>query len=319
MREQDVAELVRAAGAARPSLVVGVLAPGGRTVDATGDGPRPGGRLFQIGSVTKVFTTLVLARLVVRGEVSLDQPVAELLASDVRWPSGPAVTLGELATHTAGLPRIPPGTWGKVLRRDQDPYADLDAAALHRALSRTRLRGRGRRRYSNFGVGLLGHALAHNRGTTWEQLVRDQVTQPLGLTDTVVQPTHEHAARVATGHGRRGAPRPGPWHFADAMAGCGALWSTADDMLAFLAAQVSPPPGELGAAVRLTQEHDLGWFRMPGSGAAPGWFHNGGTDGFRSMVVVRPRTGHAVVALTDCDRSVDGLALRVLAAIAPPV
>lgn len=317
--EQDVADLVRAAGAARPALVVGTLGPGGRQVHVSGHGPVAHRQLFQIGSVTKVFTTLVLARLVVRGEVALDQPVAELLAPDVRWPSGPAVTLGELATHTAGLPRIPPGTWGKVLRRDHDPYADLDAAALHRALSRTRLRGRGRRRYSNFGVGLLGHALAENRDTTWEQLVHDQVTQPLGLSDTVVHPTAEQAGRLATGHGRRGAPRPGAWHFADAMAGCGALWSTVDDMLGFLAAQVAPPPGELGAAVRLAQEHDLGWFRMPGSGAAPSWFHNGGTDGFRSMAVVRPSTGSAVVALTDCDRSVDGLALRVLAAVAPPV
>ncbi|GAB3245084.1 serine hydrolase domain-containing protein [Nocardioides dilutus] len=300
-----------------PSLALAVVDDADGSMTLAGREPPTATTLFQIGSVTKVFTGLVLARHVVRGDLALDQPVADLLPSGWRWPTGPPITLGELATHSSGLPRIPPGMWGKVLRRDPDPYADVGAPALAAALPRCRLRGRGRQRYSNLGMGLLGHALAHHRGTSYGALVAAEVTAPLGLHDTVVERSESQVARSATGHTRRGKVRRTAWRF-DALAGAGALWSTLADMQGFIRAHLVPPDDDLGAAMRLAMSphlgasggpHGLGWIRTPGRGGPESWFHNGGTAGFRSMVVVCPEARRGSVALGNSDRSVDGLGL----------
>ena len=278
--------------------------------------PEPGA-LWQVGSVTKVFTALVLARSVVRGDVALDTPVRSLLAEA---PDG--ITLGQLATHTSGLPRIPGEMWAKVVRRDRDPYADVDHAALIASLARTRRRGVGRVRYSNLGFGLLGHALATAAATSYDELVRAEVCSPLGLDDTVATLTPETRDRCVQGHTRRLRPRAVAWHF-DAMAGCGALWSSIEDMQAFVRAVLDPPPGELGAAMRLAadthaagrgNDQGLGWLRFTRGPVAGHLFHNGGTYGFRSAVLADPATGRGVVALTSTDRSVDGLVVQALGA-----
>lgn len=320
MRTPNVSELVDRLSPRFPALALAAVEaeqPDGGSTTLAGRTPPATTTLFQIGSVTKVFTTLVLARHVVRGDLALDQPVAELLPDDWRWPEGQPITLGELATHSSGLPRIPPGMWGKVLRRDPDPYADIGAPELAAALPRCRLRGRGRQRYSNLGMGLLGHALAHHRGTSYPALVAAEVTAPLDLHDTVVERSEKQVARSATGHTRRGKPHRAAWEF-DAMAGAGALWSTLDDMQVLVRAHLSPPEGELGAAMRLAMSphldasggpHGLGWIRTPGRRGPEGWFHNGGTAGFRSMVIVCPEARRGSVALANCDRSVDGLGM----------
>ncbi len=298
------------------------------TVDSGREAVHLGGRvspaddtLFQIGSVTKVFTALLLAVAVRRGEVELDQPVVSLLPADGQWRAGHRdITLKELATHTSGLPRLPPGSLGKSLSRHRDPYADIDAEELLTSLAASRIRNRGRQRYSNFGVGLLGHALASAAGTTYDELVRDEVGAPLGMPDTVVRLDVDQAARAAVGHTRRLKPRSVAWQF-DALAGAGALWSTSADLRRFLTAQLEPPAGLLGDAIRLTQRphlergktaHGLAWMGLPPVSRVSGFFHNGGTAGFRSMVVVSPSAGAAVAALTNSDRSVDGVGLTML-------
>ncbi|MBJ7358906.1 serine hydrolase domain-containing protein, partial [Nocardioides sp.] len=136
MRPPPASELVARQSPRFPSLALAAVEEDGSVVTLAGRTPPAATTLFQIGSVTKVFTALVLARHVVRGDVTLDQPVAELLPDDWRWPEGRPITLGELATHSSGLPRIPPGMWGKVLSRDPDPYADIGADDLAAALPR---------------------------------------------------------------------------------------------------------------------------------------------------------------------------------------
>ncbi|AEG43209.1 serine hydrolase [Isoptericola variabilis] len=314
----------------RVGVVVGHVAPDGTTtVRGAGrarlpDGGTPDARtLFEIGSVTKTFTALVLARAVVEGELSLDTPVGDLVPEVAGLGrDGRLVTLGHLATHTSGLPRthVPIVRGSLEMLRGKDPYRDVTEASTLAAVRAGRLRrtpGSGRPSYSNSGYALLGVALARHAGTTFGELVRTRVTDPLGLADTRTRHelTEDQAARTARGHHRRRTPAA-PWPL-DGLPGAGALLSTAADTLAWARAHLDPPDGPLGDAVRLaTAEHarriGLAWQRTPGRGEDTLVWHNGGTGGFRSMVCLRPEAGDAVVVLTNHARGVDLPALSLV-------
>ena len=233
------------------------------TADGVERSGAPATGIYQIGSVTKVFTGLLLAREVVEGALSLDQPVSDLLPELAAVPAGSA-TLGSLASHTSGLPRLPPGLWRKALGTGRrDPYADIDGPALVAALRGVRLRRPGGpAAYSNLGYGLLGHALAVHRATTYDAAVRDRITGPLGMADTGCVPTDQ--SRVVPGTTRRGKPHPVAWGF-DALAGAGALWSTVDDLGGL-------PAGAAGAARGPARRGDAALApaagRWPGRGGA---------------------------------------------------
>jgi serine-type D-Ala-D-Ala carboxypeptidase/endopeptidase len=179
-------------------------------------------------------------------------------------------------------------------------------------------------KYSNLGAGLLGQALAHAAGQPYEQLVRGRICVPLGMPDTMIVPTGEQTARLATGYTRRGRPAP-PFEL-PALADAGALRSTAADLLCLLRANLDPARTPLAAQLERTQhprlraakrmQVGLGWLiaRPPGA-AGPVLWHNGGTGGFRSFAAVARETGTAVVVLSNTARSVDRLGLRLLKAL----
>ncbi|MCU7820699.1 serine hydrolase domain-containing protein [Kitasatospora sp. DSM 101779] len=302
----------------------------GRAGGATSGPPGPD-TLFEIGSVTKVFTALVLARTVLAGAASLDELLAGLLPGrTVPERDGRRITLQQLATHTSGLPRLPKGMLLPALLnpRAADPYADCTAERLLDGLARTKLRSAPGRtfRYSNLGAGLLGLALARRAGTDYEQLVRSEVCLPLGLTDTTVTPGPDAARRLAGGHtaGRRPTAA---WNLAD-LAGAGALRSTGNDLAAFLRAQLGGAPAGTAEAIALTRqvEHRTG----PSSWTHLGWsahrlhprlgghlqiWHNGRTGGFASYTGFDPETGTAVAVLGNTGRSVDAPAVALLRAL----
>ena len=184
----------------------------------------------EIGSVTKVFTSLLLAELARTAVVHLDDTVADHVPDGTRMARGVAgITLEHLACHRSGLPRLPPGVLTRSLSRTAlaDPYADIDEDRLLAALARTRVRGTPGQapvRYSNFGVGLLGMLLGRATGVGYEQALMTHVITPLGLGSTSFGDTPLHQ-----GH-HRGKP-VGPWHMA-AMAGAGGLRAPANDLLA---------------------------------------------------------------------------------------
>lgn len=321
-------------------LVVGaVTADGRRSVAAAGcvrapDGPVPrADTLFEIGSVTKVFTALLLAEAVLRDEVELSTPLAELLPEvSVPGRDGVAVTLEHLATHSAGLPRnpvsLPVAVRAQWRARDGDPWESVDRAALLDALARTRLRrtpGTGRVAYSNLGAGVLGHALVAAAGSSgYGELVRARITGPLGMTDTVLLPGPEQAGREADGHRRRRRPT-GHWALAG-LPGAGALRSTAADLLTFVHAQLRPDATPLGPAIALTHPErrpgrqlgiGLGWLRVPAKGDGLLLWHNGGTGGFRAFAGFLPAAGVGAVVLANDQRSVDRAGLALLTALSP--
>lgn len=311
----------------RAGLVLGVLRDGVTSVSGrSADGAVLDGRsMFEIGSITKTFTSLLLADGAVRGEWSLTTPLRDLLPPGTSVPSrdGVEITLEHLATHTSGLPNAPiPVVAGSVeMLRGRDPYARLTADGLLHTLSATRLRrtpGTGPIHYSNLGVGILGAALAHACGMSYADLVTARICRPLGLTDTVTdgQLSVVQRSRMVPGHRGRGKPAAA-WPL-DGIPAAGALRSTADDMLRFLSAQLNSDATELSDAIRLTHvlrddprlTIGLGWMRIDTPHRL--WWHNGGTGGYRSFAGFRPDRHDAVVVLSNQSRGVDLVGLRVL-------
>jgi serine-type D-Ala-D-Ala carboxypeptidase/endopeptidase len=228
---------------------------------------------------------------------------------------GRPITLGDLATHTAGLSRLPHGFFLRSVRHRRNPYAWFTVDDLYAGLPATRLRRApgGRPRYSNLGYGLLGHVLALRASCGYEQLVQERICRPLGLEDTGVAVAAAARDRFAPGHSRRGRPVP-HWDL-PGLAGAGALRSTVADLLAFLRLQLGEGDPALARAAALTHAPrarqrrvavGLGWMRMPLLGTDHELlFHNGGTGGFRSFAGFVPATHTAVVVLSNCARSVD--------------
>jgi D-alanyl-D-alanine-carboxypeptidase/D-alanyl-D-alanine-endopeptidase len=279
--------------------------------------------LFEIGSLTKVFTATLLAAMAEEGLVRLDDPVQKYLPAGVELPvRGRPITLANVATHTAALPRLPHGFFVRSLRHRRNPYAWFTVDDLYAGLPAMRLRRApgDRPRCSNLGYGLLGHVLALRAGRDYEQLVQERICGPLGLEDTHVSVPAPARERLAQGHDRRGRPVP-HWDL-PALAGAGALRSTVADQLAFLRLQLGEGDPALARAAALTHAPrarrrrlaiGLGWMHLPLRGTDHELlFHNGGTGGFRSFAGFVPATRTAVVVLSNSARSVDALGFRIL-------
>lgn len=256
----------------------------------------------EIGSITKVFTSLLLAELARTGEVRLDDTVADHVPEGTRLSRGVAtITLEHLACHRSGLPRLPPGVMARSMSRTAlaDPYADIDDQRLLGALAQTRVRGTPGQapvRYSNFGVGLLGLLLGRATGVGYEQALTTRVLEPLGLASASFEDSALHQ-----GH-HRGKP-VSPWHLA-AMAGAGGLRASANDLLSFLET-VRDGGGPLEDAITETLKPRSDEGRL---GVGMGWFllgdgdvlmHDGGTLGSRSEVRLERHSGTAVVVIGD--------------------
>lgn len=264
--------------------------------------------VFEIGSVTKVFTCLILAQLVEEGQLSLDTPVNELLPADARLPDheGEPIRLADLATHTSGLPRLPSNLAPDLLLWPNNPYAHYTTERLYAAVRSTELLAPPGKeyRYSNFGVGLLGHVLALQAGEDYETLVERRICRPLGLNDTTVTFRDGKERRTAKGHRGAGVPVP-DWDI-PVLTGAGGLRSTVHDLLRFAEAQIDPDSTPFPQAVRLTHQRRgtisktlgiaLGWHILVQDGIL---WHNGQTGGYHSFVGFDPKARVGVVLLAN--------------------
>jgi len=297
-------------------LVIGLLESTSRRLVSHGEleqgDPRPltGDTVFEIGSITKVFTALLLMEMVERGEVALSDPVAMYLPDGVTVPQreGRRITLQDLATHRSGLPRLP----SNFLPKDRsNPYTDYGVDQLYEFLSGYAL-SRDidlKIEYSNLGFGLLSHALERRAGLDYESLVRSRILDPLGMSSTRMTLTQEMTTQFASGHNGK-LERVGTWDFST-LAGAGALRSTANDLLTFLSAQLddsaSPLRDAMTAMLRLPhpsgRESAIGWQVVTLDGTFTRDSHrivwmNGGTGGYLSFCGFEPiaRTGVVVLA-----------------------
>ncbi|MDT0442597.1 serine hydrolase domain-containing protein [Streptomyces johnsoniae] len=330
--------LVAAAGGAS-AVAVAAHRGGRRLLAAAGTTAHGGGPAadphtpFEIGSVTKTFTALLLADMAARGEVGYDDPVDRHLPPGAapRARGGP-VTLLHLATHTSGLRRLPPGLLRSAAPRwYSNPYERFGTADLLTSLPRARpfARPGERMRYSNFGVALLGLALARAAGSDYAELLTGRVLAPLGLTGTGCTDGPERATGYWRGRARPGWRIPG-------LAAAGALRSSARDLLRYLEAHLAPgtaAPGNGALRTALTEVTRPRLVTPPGrdriclvwnARPRPGhdlYFHSGGTRGCTTFVGFSPQRDVAFAALANTSPTLRGafvqrayLTLRALAA-----
>jgi CubicO group peptidase (beta-lactamase class C family) len=308
-------------------IVVGVIDPSGQKIVAHGRvaldrDQLPGGdTVFEVGSITKVFTSLALADMIERGEVKPDDPVSKFLPPGVKVPSrnGREITLLNLSMQVSGLPRLP----DNLAPADAaNPYADYDAVKLYDFLSHhTLTRDIGEKyEYSNLGAGLLGFALARKAGMSYEELIRRRIIEPLGMTSTSITLSADQKKRLAAGH-NAGLEPVKNWDF-DALAGCGAIRSTVNDMLKFVAANLELTGTPLKAAMRRMRsvhretgtpdlEILMAWHEFHKYGTDIVW-HNGGTYGYRSFAGMDLAKKSGVVILCNTFFDSDDLGLHIL-------
>ena len=327
-------------------LVVGVVAKDQEALvgfgrERLGDpSPPDADTVFEIGSITKTFTGVLLAQRVERDELELDDQVGDLLPEG--WTLSEAarpITLEQLTTHTSGIPRLPANLLGVGNVFGQafggDPYRSYSEEDFRAALADLELNfepGKSRE-YSNFAVGLLGFVLATKNGTDYETLLKSEILKPLGMQRTTITNDAWHDEHVAPGY--RGALTMGtaevamgssPWNLPNHLAGCGGVRSNGGDMLRYLKANMGRLPSPLDAAIR--RSHQELYEEYPGRAMGMNWirstedstgqtvlWHNGGTGGYRSYLGFTEDGQFGVVVLSNTSNSVDGLGQEVIEAL----
>lgn len=324
----DAATLAKIRAAAQPlvdsesvvGLTIGVidgskqsvLGLGRLDVDAAG---APDARtVYEIGSISKVFTGTLLAHAVGAGQLKLDTPLPELLKAakvKLKAEKGRSITLLDLATHRSGLPRMPTNFRPA---NPENPYADYDAAALRAYLvgAEPLREPEERYEYSNLAMGLLGHLLAQQSKTTYEALVIKHITAPLGMPNTRITLSPEMRKRLAKPHKFDAAPASN-WDLS-VLEGAGGLRSDMTDMLKFARSVITggdTPVGRAHALARKAHSHAPG-----GPAMGLGWhldaddrcWHNGQTGGYHAYLSVMPTKRRAVIVLSN---SANGYADRL--------
>lgn len=282
--------------------------------------------VFEIGSITKTFTTTMLVMLERDGKIRVNDPVQNYLPDSVtihNFTSSEIVKILHLATHTSGLPRLPDNLFtAKTIAKD--PYKNYTTSDLYFFVNNYILpREPGTRyEYSNLGVGLLGHLLTRASGMTYDQLLHKYIVDSLGMTMTGVAMNPDMQKNLAKGYDEKGEPS-GSWNF-DVLEGAGAIRSTLKDMMSYLAFQMGKTDKlNFKEGLQLMQKRrfetgmdnvyiGLGWHISETSGGKQVIWHDGGTGGYRSMIAFLPELQTGVVVLTNQANDVSGIAMEIL-------
>jgi CubicO group peptidase (beta-lactamase class C family) len=308
-------------------IVVGVIDPQGPRIISYGhrnaDDARPldGDTVFEIGSVTKVFTALLLTDMVEKNEVALADPAAKYLPADLKVPQRKvrSITLVDLATHTSGLPFMPENAPPL-----NDPAASkYSAADLKQYVASYQFkRDIGAEwEYSNIGYWILSEALSSRGGKSYEDLVRMRIVAPLKLrnTDFVLSP--EMKSNLAIGHDAAVQPAPviSTLGIYSLMPAAGGLYSTVNDLARVLSVAMGYKRSSLAPAIEATlrtrrpmgagNEQALGWSAIEKGDLI---FRDGGTYGYASSIAFDPKKRIGVVVLSNQVGDVNDIARHLL-------
>ena len=268
--------------------------------------------LFEIGSITKTFTSLALANMVQEGKVKLYDPVQKYLPDTVKMPlsNGKEITLLSLANHSSGLPRLPSNM---PFSDPEDPYADYSVELIYSFLNAYVLpRDIGEQvEYSNLGAGLLGHILSLIDNKSYEQVINDRVFKSFGMTKSFVEVPSSHLSQLSNGYGVD-LKKAKHWRL-PTLAGAGAIKSNIIDMAVYLQNNIEAE----NASIQLTHKQTIGfdnqqekvglaWFTAEHQSGKYLW-HNGGTGGFRSFMGFDPVNKKGIVILENTTNGMDAL------------
>ena len=296
-------------------IVVGITGRTGRSIFSCGDPNFDGNTMFEIGSVTKVFTGTILATMIQDGLIRESDPIGKFVPQN-GVSSNPAlqeIKVSHLATHTAGLPGLPNNV-SKArmtffgLTRWGDPYHGYPADRLYEAIRTAAPKTTPGKTmsYSNFGMGLLGQILADLEHTDYERLLLKRVCDKLNMQRTRIHLSSQLSKDLASGHLQNGEPASN-WDLG-ALAGAGGIKSCINDLLIFVEEHLSPTNEALAGPIQMTMtpRHQastntavgLAWFRMQRDNQTI-WFHNGGTGGYSAFVGIDKDAGIGLVVLAN--------------------
>ncbi len=279
--------------------------------------------IFEIGSITKVFTSEMTELLAEKGVLNWNDNILQYLPADAKLPVDDHTTLTNLATHTAGFLSVP-DTLYNVIKNECDPYSDLNEQMIKAYLRNNKDKKQpdtGNYLYSNFGAGLLGHILVYKTGMSYDSLLQQLIAGPLGMQHTSL--TVRDTTKFATGYDDKGK-KTCHWNF-PVLYGCGAIRSDMADMVKFLRANLDPA-NSLNASFKKTQRKVT---KIPTGGIAYGWhidkangalfgidnivWHNGGTGGFRTyMAMVPEKRAGVIVFANQSTEEVDALGVKLI-------
>ena len=308
-----------------PSIAIGIIDKDGPQyylfgTKTAGGQPVNEHTIYEIGSISKTFTGILLAQAVLEGKVKTDDPAQKHLPSTVKLPTkdGKQITLGHLSDHTSALARMPTNFNPKD---PANPYADYIVEQMYAFLNGYTLpRDIGAQyEYSNLAQGLLGHILALKAGTSYEALMLSKIATPLGMKETKITFDDKMKQNLAMGYSQ--GAQVSNWDI-PTLAGAGAIRSSVHDMLLYLQANMGLKKSKLYPAMQLAHQarHDkpgggtrvgLGWHISKGAEGDVIW-HNGGTGGYRTFAGFVQETGKGVVVLTNSDKGADDLGFHLL-------
>jgi serine-type D-Ala-D-Ala carboxypeptidase/endopeptidase len=313
------------------SIVVGIITPNGTQVYRYGNISKAnstivnGNTIFDIASITKTFTTTLLADMVKQGLVSLDDPIEKYLPATVKIPAYNLhkITLDDLATHTSGLPDFPAGWIRNRTYTTQQVYNFLSNTQLQSEPGT-------KANYSDFGMGLLGHILSIRAGVPYAQLVKDRIFSVFGMdstgiamNSTAITLSDALKSRLAKGH--IGGKEINLEFIPEEVQGAGALYSTANDLLKYLAANIGLIHTNINDIIQETHQIRHEYPKAPSlhfssasnkslsaSYVGLGWFidtnlgteviqHSGGIDGYSSFIGFNPTKQEGIVLLCSCE------------------
>ena len=266
--------------------------------------------IFEVGSITKTFVGVLFGEMIERGEIGLNDKVADLLPPHVILPDdAKEMTLLHLATHTSGLPENPPAE--AVLEGKFKQYSMQQFYDWLRSIKITEKPGTAYL-YSNIGTGLLGQLLARKAGKSFESLLQERILDPLKMDSTFFLPPERLKKHMALGHhnNREEALDKSHEYYPDIMIPAGALYSSAHDLQIWLESQIAPPNSTLGAGIQKAKKvyfkddkgHKLGllWhYRQYGNKSTIGW--GGHTAGFLTDHGFSEDGSFAYILLTNTD------------------
>ena len=281
--------------------------------------------IFEIGSITKVFTTIALADMSNRGLLNLEDPISKYLPSSVKTPkyNNKEITLKDLAVQISGLPRMP-DNWESTLKDPSNPYANYSVNHLYDFLSNYKLtREIGKDyEYSNLGMGLLGNIMAIKAGSSYEDLIKNIICDKLDMPNTRVNFSQKQKKHLVTGYAANGQKAVN-WDWLDSMAGAGALHSDLKDMMKFLEANLGLTKTDITEAMNNSHKTQFVSSQMGSINICLGWtsakmgsntliWKNGGTGGYRSVIGFIKETGTGVVVLSNYAVDVDNVGVNIL-------